>query len=225
VTPSPPPQLITLDVGHTLGAVRGRPLTAVLAAASPLPAEQARRVIRQRLYTMAHLDQDVVALVCRKLQIPAEAFPRDHRPPAFEFWPGAAEAVAELASVLPVATLSNVCRPDDDGSVARVLGPYLSGHHPSYLIGYAKPDPRAFTAVAAAHGVPPAAIIHLGDSLELDVRAALRVGARAVWITTSPPTAADLVTAADRLGVAPTVQSAVAHVRALLNPSARHHTR
>lgn len=219
MTSTPAPQLITLDVGYTLGAPSGSSLTAVLAGVSPLPAAQARRVIQRHLHTLAVLDEDAIARVCQELQIPAERFPHDHRPPRFEFWPGAVEAVAELASLLPVVTLSNVTRTDDEGSaVAQTLKPYLSGHYPSYLLGYAKPDPRALHAVAAAHGVSPQAIIHLGDSVEFDVRAALGVGAHVVWITGQPLRAApaDLDTIRDRLSIAPTLRAAVACVRDLL---------
>lgn len=216
------PQLITLDVGYTLGAPSGASLTAVLAEASPLPGAEARRVVQRHLHTRAALDEDAIARVCRDLRIPRDAFPRNHRPPRFDFWPGAIEAVAELADLLPVATLSNVTRADDEASaVATTLAPYLAGHHPSYRLGYAKPDPRALHAVATAHGVSLTAIIHLGDSVEYDVRAALRVGARAVWITEQPPQAipADLVTAAGRLHLAPTLNTAVAYVRDLLKPA------
>jgi FMN phosphatase YigB (HAD superfamily) len=131
------------------------------------------------------------------------------------------EAVAELASLLPVATLSNVCYADDDGSVARVLGPYLNGHYPSYRLGYAKPDPRTLHAVADAHGVSPEVIVHIGDSVECDVRAALRAGARAVWISGGPHQAAppDLAAVGDRFSIAPTLTNAVACVRHLLDPS------
>ncbi|MGW5688893.1 HAD family hydrolase [Nonomuraea sp. NPDC003754] len=221
MTAPPAPQLITLDIGYTLGAPRGSSLTAVLAEASPLPQAEARHIVQRHLHTRAVLDEDAITRVCQELRIPVDAFPREHRPPRFDFWPGAIEAVADLASLLPVATLSNVTRADDEASaIARTLRPYLAGHHPSYLLGYAKPDPRALRAVAAAHGVSPASIIHLGDSLEYDVRAAVQAGARAVWITDQPPQAipADLVAAAGRLHLAPTLAAAVACVRDLLNP-------
>jgi FMN phosphatase YigB (HAD superfamily) len=213
------PQLITLDVGYTLGAPSGSSLTAVLAEASPLPEAEARRIVQRLLHTRAALDDDTIARVCQQLRIPVDVFPRSHRPPRFDFWPGAIEAVAELAALLPVATLSNVTRADDEASaVAATLRPYLAGHHPSYQLGYAKPDPRALFAVATAHGVSPTAIIHLGDSVEFDVRAALQAGARAVWITDqpSPHIPPDLAADAGRLHVVATLAAAVICVRDLL---------
>ncbi|MEU4229595.1 HAD family hydrolase [Nonomuraea sp. NPDC026600] len=221
----PAPQLITLDIGYTLGAPGGSSLTVVLAEDLPLPEAEARRIVQCHLHTLDVLDDETISRVSQDLHIPAGAFPRDHRLPRFDFWPGAIEAVAELARLLPVATLSNITRADDAASaVAQTLRPYLSGHHPSYLLGYAKPDPRALRAVAAAHGVSPEQIIHLGDSVECDVRTALQAGARAVWINewiTDHPLAlpAELADDAGRLHVAPTLTAAVAYVRGLLNPS------
>ncbi|WP_433425957.1 HAD family hydrolase [Microtetraspora malaysiensis] len=106
----------------------------------------------------------------------------------------------------------------------------MSGHHPSYRIGYAKPDPRAFLAVAAAHGVSPEEIIHVGDSVEFDVRAALGVGARAVWLPAEPPhqAAADPPADADGcLHLVSTLPAVVDHVRDLLTgptPTTPHAT-
>ncbi|HUR09510.1 MAG TPA: hypothetical protein VM347_43720 [Nonomuraea sp.] len=74
-------------------------------------------------------------------------------------------------------------------------------------------------AVAAVHGVSPEEIVHLGDSVEFDVRPALHLGARAVWINvwiTDHPLAlpaelADLAGGTGRLHVAPTLAAAVAY--------------
>ncbi|MEV0975079.1 hypothetical protein [Microtetraspora glauca] len=74
--------LITMDIGHALGAPSGASLTAGPAGLSPLPAEQARRVIQRRLHTLAVLlDEDAITRVRREPQIPADSFPRDHQPP------------------------------------------------------------------------------------------------------------------------------------------------
>ncbi|WP_433348348.1 hypothetical protein ACQP25_33510 [Microtetraspora malaysiensis] len=118
MTSTASPQLITMDIGHTLGAPSGASLTAVLAGLSPLPGERARRVIQRRLHTLAVLDEDTITRVCREVQIPADSFPRYHQPPRFDIWPGVVETVAELASLLPVATLSNVTRTDDEWASA-----------------------------------------------------------------------------------------------------------
>ena len=48
--------------------------------------------------------------------------------------------------------------------------------------GVAKPEPGMFRAVWDRAGVVPGAVLHVGDDLELDVRAAGRAGCMAVWL-------------------------------------------
>lgn len=45
-----------------------------------------------------------------------------------------------------------------------------------------KPDPRIFRSALESLGAPPADSVHVGDSLENDVRGALKAGMRAVWV-------------------------------------------
>jgi putative hydrolase of the HAD superfamily len=56
-------------------------------------------------------------------------------------------------------------------------------------VGVAKPSPILFAAALERAGVPAAAAIHVGDSLEEDVRGALGAGIAAVWLVRdgSPP--------------------------------------
>jgi putative hydrolase of the HAD superfamily len=46
----------------------------------------------------------------------------------------------------------------------------------------AKPDPRAFRAVAQGLGLEPSAVLHAGDHPEKDVAAARALGMSAVWV-------------------------------------------
>ncbi len=52
----------------------------------------------------------------------------------------------------------------------------------STLIGYAKPDPRAFQYVIEDLGVPAEVVLHVGDTLEEDILGAREAGVRAVCI-------------------------------------------
>lgn len=52
----------------------------------------------------------------------------------------------------------------------------------SAQIGLSKPDAAMFHAVAAQTGVSPAAILHVGDSPEHDVRGACESGVQSAWI-------------------------------------------
>ena len=51
----------------------------------------------------------------------------------------------------------------------------------SGVVGCEKPDPAIFRLTAAALGVEPAELLHVGDSFEADIRGALGVGADAIW--------------------------------------------
>lgn len=62
--------------------------------------------------------------------------------------------------------------------IAHLFDGCLSAHE----IGYAKPDPRLFLAACEIAGVDPGAALHIGDDLELDVRAARAAGLGAAWL-------------------------------------------
>ncbi|MBI3769480.1 MAG: HAD family hydrolase [Deltaproteobacteria bacterium] len=62
----------------------------------------------------------------------------------------------------------------------------------SALVGVRKPDPAIYDLAARRLALPPAAILHAGDSWERDVVPARAVGMRAVWLApadASTPTA------------------------------------
>lgn len=182
-------KLVTLDVGYTLGEPIGTTLTQRLVALSPLPEVAAKSVAQRLLHTVNPQVDSVAEAVCAGLHIPADAFPFDHCPPSFVLWPGAREAVARMAKAVLVVTLSNVTYWDERASdIAELLAPHIACHYPSWRLGYAKPDPQAVEAVARLHGVLPAEVLHVGDSLDYDVRGALAAGAQALWITPHPPT-------------------------------------
>lgn len=56
-------------------------------------------------------------------------------------------------------------------------------------VGWQKPDPRLFDHAARQLGLPPDRILHVGDSLEEDVRGAGRNGWSAVWLARNGLTA------------------------------------
>ncbi|NBE51206.1 HAD hydrolase-like protein [Streptomyces sp. YC537] len=151
------------------------------------------------------------------------AFRHDHRPPGFVLWPRAVEAVARIARIAPVVTLSNVSYWDErETDVAALLAPHLQAHHPSWQLGFAKPDPRAVRTVARLHGRDPAEVLHVGDSFDYDVRGALAAGAHALWINPRPPSADALRLLAehpDRVTVVPDLTRAVEHIEQTVLPS------
>jgi HAD superfamily hydrolase (TIGR01509 family) len=53
----------------------------------------------------------------------------------------------------------------------------------SGVLGVEKPDPRIFEWTASELGVDVRDFVHIGDAWEADVEGALKVGARAIWVT------------------------------------------
>jgi FMN phosphatase YigB (HAD superfamily) len=178
------PALVTVDVGGTLGTAERPGITATLVAASPLSKQDAVRVLRQRMHTAPAITDRVINDVCRALRIPTTAFPRDAAAAPLRLFAGVPAALEKISSVLPVVTLSNVtCVEADLERLRSVLSPWVVDHFPSCRIGYAKPDRRAFEAVAAHRGLNTGQIVHIGDHWECDVLGASHAGACAIWIS------------------------------------------
>ena len=57
----------------------------------------------------------------------------------------------------------------------------------SALVGIAKPDPAIYTLAVTELDLPPATVLHVGDSWERDVAAAHAAGLRTAWL--APPSA------------------------------------
>ena len=73
------------------------------------------------------------------------------------------------------------------GNVGRILAdadiaPLLDVIADSTRLGMSKPDPRIFARAVGALRLSPGAVMHVGDSYERDVQAALRAGLRAAWL-------------------------------------------
>lgn len=209
-------RLVSLDVGYTLGAPSGATITQRLAALSPLAEDRAKQLVQEHLHHVRPDDTEAIQVLCRAIGVDPALFPYEHRPQPFALWPGAREAVARIARLVPVVTLSNVTYWDERGcDVRALLAPHLAGHYPSWRLGFAKPDPQAVWKVAAAHGVPAAEVLHVGDSLAYDVRGALAAGAQALWITRAAATGATRQLLAEhtgRLAIVPDLDTAVAHI-------------
>jgi putative hydrolase of the HAD superfamily len=95
-----------------------------------------------------------------------------------ELYADALPALARLAQRWPLASISN-----GNADLQRIG---LAGHFRATLhareVGCAKPQARIFHAAAAALGVAPHAVAHVGDDPELDVRGAREAGMVAVWL-------------------------------------------
>ncbi|NIC41492.1 HAD family hydrolase, partial [Aquabacterium sp. A08] len=114
--------------------------------------------------------------------------PEAHAEPAFEvffaerqrvtLYEDALPALQHLAARFPLVALSN-----GNADVHRVgLGVHFHASVSAREQGCSKPDPRIFRAAADRAGVPPEAVLHIGDDPGHDVLGALGVGMQAVWL-------------------------------------------
>jgi FMN phosphatase YigB (HAD superfamily) len=180
--------LISVDVGGTLGFAEGPGVATRLIEASPLSADQVRRVMRERLHTKPAITVELIDDICNALCIPPDPAPFTAPPPELILYPWTLPALADLAALAPVVTLSNVtCVDADSDRLAARLMPHVTGHYPSCRTGFAKPDPNAFHAVARQHGARLSQMVHIGDDWVCDVLGAVNAGAHAVWISRGQP--------------------------------------
>ena len=90
-----------------------------------------------------------------------------------------------LAAGFPLGVCSNFSHGETARTVLAESGllPHLRAVVVSDELGIRKPRPEIFEAVAAALGLAPREILHVGDSLSADIAGAAAVGMRTVWLT------------------------------------------
>jgi putative hydrolase of the HAD superfamily len=108
-----------------------------------------------------------------------------HIPP--DFAPGVHQALAALAHHYQLGIISDTIHTPGRGLRQLLAGQNLL-HLFSFLVfsdevGASKPAPMVFARAAEGLGVPPAAIVHVGDRESNDVAGPLAVGMRAVLYT------------------------------------------
>jgi putative hydrolase of the HAD superfamily len=99
--------------------------------------------------------------------------------------PGATALVrAAVAAGAHVALVSNIWAPYAAGfrRACPAIVPLVTSWHLSFEAGVTKPDPGLFHAALAAAGVPAERAVMIGDDLDKDVRPALALGMRAIWV-------------------------------------------
>ncbi|MFP5406561.1 MAG: HAD family hydrolase [Gammaproteobacteria bacterium] len=108
--------------------------------------------------------------------------------PAFEAFLSARQKVTLYDDVEPVLERWSQRYPlivvsNGNADVDRVgIGRFFAARVHAHELGFAKPDPRIFLEACARVGVEPAAVLHVGDDLDLDVRGARQAGLGAAWI-------------------------------------------
>jgi FMN hydrolase / 5-amino-6-(5-phospho-D-ribitylamino)uracil phosphatase len=97
---------------------------------------------------------------------------------AVECYADTLPALERLARRVPLAALTNGNADLDAIGLARHFAFNLGAREH----GVAKPSPCIFHAACARLGVPHAAVLHVGDDIDMDVLGASRAGLRACWI-------------------------------------------
>lgn len=102
---------------------------------------------------------------------------------AWRSFPDAGPCLGALRLSARVAVLSNGDQEQQEEKVSRTgLGRYLDVVLTSDQLGVAKPDPRIFGLACSRLGVPPTAVVYVGDQLEVDAVAATAAGLRGIWL-------------------------------------------
>ena len=152
---------------------------------------EARRTLRDRLLAeYPHRAHDVSFLRRESLRAAMEAAGDDPAlaHDAFEVFLEARQRVTlydEVAGVLErwsrryrLIAVSN-----GNGDVARIgIARWFAASVGAHELDFGKPDPRIYHEACRRAGVAPEAVLHVGDDLDLDVRAALSAGLRAAWL-------------------------------------------
>lgn len=232
MTAPSPIRAITLDLDDTLWPMRPalveaeRALAVWVGERAPRAAAhltpQARAELRARLVAehprRAH---DVSFLRREALRLAMHACGED---PAladggFEVFLAARQRVSLYPDVLPVLAgwarrYRLIAVSNGNADVVRIgLARYFAASVSAHEVGFAKPDARMFHEACARAGVDPAATLHVGDDLDLDVRAAQAAGLRAVWVRRP-----DLGSTQDHGDEAPQAFESLCAVDAFLHP-------
>lgn len=97
---------------------------------------------------------------------------------AVEPFPEVPQALTRLARRFPLYVLSN-----GNAEPARTpLGVHFRAAYSARTLGVAKPDPRAFVAVARKVGIPVEGWLYVGDDPHADVSGARSAGMATAWI-------------------------------------------
>ena len=192
---------ITLDLDDTLWPVRPalvhaeEVLAAWLADRAPRTAAyltpETRREIRGRLL-LAHPrrahDMSFLRREALRSALLAAGEDGELAEPAFEAFLAARQRVTLYRDVVPVlerwaARYRLVAVSNGNADIARIgIAAYFAASVSAHEVGCAKPDPRIFLEACRRARVEPAEALHVGDDLELDVRAARAAGLHAAWV-------------------------------------------
>lgn len=204
-----PPEWVSVDLGDTLVAARGKTLGKQLVQASPLRRRRVEDIVRRRLHSAVTLTPETLAEVSDQLRIKPHLL-EDYQSPNVELMPAARSLLQRLRDLRVPVVLASNCSELDHSHVEfarRELGEFFAGIYVSYKMGAAKPERQFFERIAAEQGVHVSRLVHVGDRELEDVRGALAAGACALRVNSHP--APSLPAGPDRYRNAVNLQAAV----------------
>ncbi|MFB7999727.1 HAD family hydrolase [Streptomyces sp. NPDC056002] len=181
---------VCFDMGGTL--VRPEPVatTGQVAEILGISLDQARALMgkgaKRRVITPHDLSQEIAAgfgrpaLVAPLVEVLERARRRAADP---QLYPDVANTLTVLrARGFALYAMTNALGssvPEQEPAVSREL---LDGVFYSARTGAIKPEPEAFAAVERASGLRPEELLHVGDSVNADVRGATEAGWHTAWL-------------------------------------------
>jgi FMN hydrolase / 5-amino-6-(5-phospho-D-ribitylamino)uracil phosphatase len=128
--------------------------------------------LRRQALAAGRSEQDAAAFAAETFEV---FFGWRH---AVQPYPDVPQALARLARHFPLYVLSN-----GNAEPARTsLGHHFRGAYSARGLGVAKPDPRAFRAVAESVGIPVGRWLYVGDDPHADVVGARCAGMATAWV-------------------------------------------
>lgn len=179
---------VSVDVGDTLGRLRGRSIGQQLVEASPLPRRRVEHIVRTRLHSAVTLTPQALRNMSDQLQVESRLL-EDYQSPSLELLPAARPLLERCRALgVPVVIASNSSELDRDHAVflRRELGDLLAGIYVSHEVGTAKPDRQFFERIARDGGIPVSDLLHVGDRFYDDIQGALSAGASALHVKSHP---------------------------------------
>lgn len=190
MTIKPAPGMFSFDLTGTIADIDGISHMQRICRLSPLPPDDVRRVLHEHMHlktlsSPTDLTDTLIASTCDALRIDPADFPYGTQPIApYRLRPDARMAIATAAQHLPTIVIANISvfAEPELHPVRTGLAPHLAAIHSSCAMGYAKPDPHAFTTAVSDHQLTVGNLIHISASWQRDIAPVLALGGRAVWL-------------------------------------------
>jgi HAD superfamily hydrolase (TIGR01549 family) len=190
------PQFVFFDIGHTLATTGDLPARRQLAEHLPLTEKEIKRVGRLMMTHPAETSEQLADAVC---PLVSRLSPNQIRSTLAELWrqqiasvrqiSGAYELLLGLKGLgLGLGIISNTWHPAYEGFRRNCphLIALLDFTILSYQQGCKKPGSEIFrSALRQANSIPEACWM-IGDSFELDLETARRLGMRTLWVLSHP---------------------------------------